>query len=73
MDIIKRLIEEILAIKDPNEAYLRLALKTYEEDLSLDKWEEIVELYMEKYSVTHDDMAFTPNGEKVIKPEMFLW
>ena len=69
MKTIQEKTEEILAISNLNEAYLRLAL---DESLPLDEKEKILMLYEEKHNVTGDEMAFYPNGEQVLTEEMFL-
>ena len=60
--------DEILAIKDPREAYKALAMN---KDIPLDVGEQILTEYREMYKVDEDEMAFYPNGERVLKPEMF--
>lgn len=69
MKPIQEKTEEILAISNPNEAYLRLAL---DESLPLDEKEKILRQYEKKHNVTGDEMAFYPNGEQVLTEEMFL-
>lgn len=61
-------IEEILSISNPNKAYMMIAT---DEEISLDEAEEILELYQEMHGVTLIEMAFYPNGEKVLSEEMF--
>lgn len=67
MKTIQEKTEEYLAISNPNEAYLRLTL---EENLPVDEIEKIMKLYMEKHNVTATEMAFYPNGERVLSLEM---
>ena len=62
-------VEKILAIADPNQAYKMLST---DEEIPLDEAEEILELYQQKHGVTLTEMAFYPNGEKVLTEEMFL-
>ena len=59
---------EILAIRDPHEAYIRLGTAV---DLPLEEVEKIMDEYMEKYGVTHEEMAYTETGERVLTLEEF--
>lgn len=61
-------IEEVLSISDPNEAYIMLATDV---EIPLEEAEKILEIYQKKYGVTLVEMAFYPNGEKVLTAEMF--
>ena len=68
MQTFEKAMKEILAITDPREAYIALATNM---DIPLDEGEKILEAYIEKYGVDEYEMAFYPNGERVLKPEMF--
>ena len=68
MQATEKVMREILAIEDPREAYIALATN---KEVPLDVGEKILEAYMEKHGVDEDEMAFYPNGERVLKPEMF--
>ena len=60
--------KEILSTSNPNEAYLMLATDV---EIPLEEAEKILEMYQKKYGVTSTEMAFYPNGEKVLTEEMF--
>ncbi len=64
----EKAMKEILAIKDSRKAYVALSAK---KELSLDEGKNILEAYMEKYGVELHEMAYYPNGEQVVKPEVF--
>ena len=68
MTAIEKAKKEILAITDPRKAYIALATNR---DVPLDEGEKILEAYMEKYGVDADEMAFYPNGERVLTLDMF--
>jgi len=61
--------EELLAIKNPHEA--AIAIST-EESLSLKEKMELLSRYETLHNITVDEMMYYPNGERVLKPEMFL-
>ena len=60
--------DEIMKIKNPNEAMLTMEKKVKAENLHPLDWLEMVEKYMEIHGVTMDEMAYYPNGEQVISP-----
>ena len=61
-------VERFMAIEDPREAYIAIAT---DKELTLDIVEKLVEMYMERHNVDEDEMAFYPDGERVLTPDMF--
>ena len=59
---------EIMNIKDPHKALLAIAEKIEADDLGLVEMENRVEQYANLHGITPDEMAFYPNGERVIQP-----
>lgn len=59
---------EVLSITDPRKAYIKLAT---DKGLKLDEKDKLMTEYLEKYKVEAEEMAFYPNGERVLTPEMF--
>lgn len=68
MNAIQEKIQEILSISEPHMAYIRIAT---DQELSLEEGEIILQLYAEAHKVTFEEMAFYPNGERVLTPDMF--
>ena len=60
--------QEALAITDPRKACIKIST---DKELSLLEMDEIIMAYQEKYGVGMEEMCFYPNGERVLKPEMF--
>ena len=67
----QEILEEILAISNPNQACLKLVESTQKENLPLDELEKILEAYLKKYNIDLDDMVSYPNGEMVITLEVY--
>lgn len=63
---------EIMELEDPRKAYIELALLVHREQLPLTLWEEKLEEYMKRHNVDAYEMAFYPDGERVVTPDM-LW
>lgn len=63
--------QEIMGIKDPNEAMKQIALKVEREELPVQEMEDWIEEYKRLYNVTVDEMAYYPNGEQVVTEELF--
>lgn len=57
--------EKYMKIANKYEACKAIALS---EELSLMEIQEAVELYAKTHGITVDEMAFYPNGERVIQP-----
>ena len=57
--------EKYLKIPDPHEALKAIALS---EALGLNEIEEAVALYAEIHGITTEEMAYYPNGERVLQP-----
>ncbi len=68
MESIEEKIARILAIEDPHEAYITMATDW---DIPLEVVEKLIGKYAEIHNIDEDDMAFYPDGERVLKPEMF--
>lgn len=63
--------QEIMEIKDPNEAMKQIALKVDREELPVREMEDWIEEYKRIHNVTVDEMAYYPNGEQVVTEEIF--
>ena len=57
----------IMEMRDPHEALKRIVQKVEVENLSLQELEDRVEQYAKMHGITTDEMAFYPNGDKVIQ------
>ena len=68
MESIEEKMARLLAIEDPHEAYIAIAT---DPALPLDIAEKLVDKYVEIHNIDEDDMAFYPDGERVLKSEMF--
>ncbi len=68
METFQEKLERILKIEDPHEACIAAATDW---ELPVDQLMAIIELYQDKHHVTANEMAFYPNGERVLTPEMF--
>lgn len=68
MDRLQEKMEKILAIEDSHEAYIAIAT---DRELSMDDMEKIVEKYTEVHNVDDWEMAFYPDGERVLTPDLF--
>ena len=60
--------QEALSMANPREACIKIWT---DKELSLSEMEQIETAYQEKYGVGMEEMCFYPNGERVLKPEMF--
>lgn len=60
--------KEIMAMHNPHEALKQIEKKIETENLSLQVMEDRVEEYATLHGITTDEMAFYPNGERVIQP-----
>ncbi len=60
--------DKIMEIKDPHKALLAIAEKVETDNLGLVEMESRVEQYANLHGITTDEMAFYPNGERVIQP-----
>lgn len=60
--------DKIMEMKDPHKALLAIAEKIEADDLGLVEMENRVEQYADLHGITPDEMAFYPNGERVIQP-----
>ena len=60
--------KQIMEMHDPHKALLAIAEKIEADDLGLVEMESRVEQYANLHEITTDEMAFYPNGERVIKP-----
>ena len=58
--------DEIMKMKDPHEALKAMDRKVEAEDISLVEMEEMVLKYAKLRRITVDEMAFYPNGERVL-------
>ena len=63
--------EEIMEIKNPNEALKQIVEKVIVEDLSLLEQAERTREYERLHDVDSYEMALDPNGESVITLELF--
>ena len=61
-------VKRLLEIKDPREAQIAI---TTSKNLDLAEISQVLKRYMEIHNVTLAEMAYYPNGEQVLKPEMF--
>lgn len=59
---------DALAITDPREACIKIWT---DKELTLTEMEQIEMEYQAKYGVGMEEMCFYPNGERVLKAEMF--
>ena len=57
----------IMEMRDPHEALKRIVQKVERENLSLQELEDRVEQYARMHGIPTDEMAFYPNGDKVIQ------
>ena len=64
-------LAEIMELKDPRKAYIEIALLVHREKLSMTVAEDAVDEYIKRYNIDEDDMAFYPDGERVLSPELF--
>lgn len=60
--------QEILSIADPRQACIKIST---DEELTLVEMDQLIMAYQEKHGVGMEEMCFYPNGERVLKPEMF--
>ena len=60
--------EEIMENKDPHQALIAIMTS---KNFDLTEMSQMMEEYAKKYGITTDEMAFYPNGERVITPEIF--
>lgn len=60
--------KQIMEMSDPHKALLAIAEKIEADDLGLVEMENRVEQYANLHGITPDEMAFYPNGERVIQP-----
>lgn len=58
--------DKIMEMKDPHKALLAIAEKIEADDLGLVEMENRVEQYADLHGITTDEMAFYPNGERVL-------
>lgn len=63
--------DAIMKIEDPREALKAIVVKVHLEHLPLDEQDEMVERYMEIHNVDDLEMAFYPDGERVVTPELY--
>ena len=63
---------EIMMIENPHEALKHMAKKVDEENLPLQGMEDRVEEYARRHGITVDEMAFYPNGGRVLDPDDVL-
>ncbi len=68
METFQEKLERVLKIEDPHEAYIAASTDL---ELDLEELGSILEAYQKKYHVKSYEMAFYPNGERVLTPEMF--
>ena len=68
MKSFEQIKQEMLSITDPRQAYIAISTN---QELDLLEMHEITMAYREKYGVGMEEMAFYPNGERVLKAEMF--
>ena len=61
-------VERLMAIEDPRKAYIAIAT---DQELRADEMEMLVHMYTEKHNVDSFEMAFYPNGEQVLTPDVF--
>ncbi len=61
-------VKRLLEIEDPREAQIAI---TTSKNLSLLEMSQVLTEYKKKHNVTGFEMAYYPNGEQVLKPEMF--
>lgn len=67
----KQEMAKIMEIEDPRKAFIEMVMLIYRENLDLPLLLEAEEEYMAKHGVELEEMAFYPNGERVLTPEMF--
>ena len=60
--------KQIMEMHDPHKALLAIVEKIEADDLGLVEMENRVEQYANLHGITPDEMAFYPNGERVIQP-----
>ena len=65
-------LAKIMEMEDPHKALIEMARLVYQENLSLEILDNAVTAYTEKHNVEEDEMAFYPNGERVLSPEV-IW
>lgn len=58
----------IMAIEDPRKAYIAIAT---DREISLIEKEQLLDEYLKEHNVDEDEMAYYPNGERVLTPDMF--
>lgn len=63
---------EIMAIENPHEALKQMAKKVDEENLPIEELEIQPERYAKLHGITVDEMAFYPNGGRVLDPDDIL-
>lgn len=71
MKTYEEVLKEVLETKDPREAMIKIIMGWKEAKLGLTAIIEMMEAYMKKYGVEDYEMAYYPNGERVVSPEMF--
>ncbi len=57
---------EIMEMKDPNEALLKIAETVEREDLPIEEMEKAMFRYAKKHKILVDQMAYYPNGDNVM-------
>ncbi len=62
--------DEIMKIQDPHKALLEIERKVHVEFLPIQDMEDAVEKYIQIHGITLEEMAFYPNGDRVIGPPM---
>ena len=58
--------DEIMKMNDPHEALKQMEKKVEEENLPIEELEVQPERYAKLHGITVDQMAFYPNGERVL-------
>lgn len=72
MEAWEKKLAEIMEMEDPRKAYIELAMLLHREHLPLTLGEEWIPQYMELHGIEDEnEMAYYPNGERVLTPEMF--
>ncbi len=60
--------DKIMEMEDPHKALLAIVEKIEMDDLGLVEMEDRVDQYANLHGITVDEMAFYPNGKRVIQP-----
>ena len=61
--------DEIMKIQDPHKALLEIERKIREENLPIQDMMDEGERYARIHGITVEDMAFYPDGDRVIGPQ----